>query len=119
MSNPEAAAVAVEKPGAHPAVRSRERLLSLDVFRGFTLLGMVLVNAPPLSPALLTGKSSSSRGAFLSLCVAPGGHPIQVGLLSRLLLEAATQQPQQILECSAPLRIRSRQLAARYLQSHD
>ena len=47
-------AAATESPAAHPAIRSRERLLSLDVFRGFTLLGMVLVNSHPgrIYPAL-------------------------------------------------------------------
>jgi predicted acyltransferase len=40
-------AVVVEEPTMHPVIRSRERLLSLDVFRGFTLLGMVLVNSHP------------------------------------------------------------------------
>jgi predicted acyltransferase len=30
---------------AHPTIHTKERLLSLDVFRGFTLLGMVLVNS--------------------------------------------------------------------------
>ncbi len=39
---------AAETPVAHPVIRSKERLLSLDVFRGFTLLGMVLVNSHPL-----------------------------------------------------------------------
>ncbi len=61
MNNPEAAPVAVDEPMAHPIVRSRERLLSLDVFRGFTLLGMVLVNShpgeiyPPLAHARWNG----------------------------------------------------------------
>ena len=41
------AAPALDKPAAHPALPSKERLLSLDVFRGFTLLGMVLVNSHP------------------------------------------------------------------------
>jgi predicted acyltransferase len=36
-----------DKSTLHPAIYSRERLLSLDVFRGFTLLGMVLVNSHP------------------------------------------------------------------------
>lgn len=31
----------------HSTARTRERLVSLDVFRGFTLLGMVLVNSHP------------------------------------------------------------------------
>jgi predicted acyltransferase len=35
----------VDKPPADPVIRSGQRLVSLDVFRGFTLLGMVLVNS--------------------------------------------------------------------------
>jgi predicted acyltransferase len=34
-------------PAPPPTVRPKERLMSLDVFRGFTLLGMVLVNSHP------------------------------------------------------------------------
>ena len=47
-------AAAAQTPVAQPPVRSKERLLSLDVFRGFTLLGMVLVNSHPgkIYPAL-------------------------------------------------------------------
>ena len=33
---------------ADPVAAPQPRLLSLDVFRGFTLLGMVLVNSHPL-----------------------------------------------------------------------
>ena len=39
---------AAETPVMHPVIHSKERLLSLDVFRGFTLLGMVLVNSHPI-----------------------------------------------------------------------
>jgi predicted acyltransferase len=42
-TKPESAATAE----ATPVPRTKERLLSLDVFRGFTLLGMVLVNSHP------------------------------------------------------------------------
>ena len=48
----ETAAVA-KKPARHPLI-PQERLLSLDVFRGFTLVSMVLVNSHPgkIYPAL-------------------------------------------------------------------
>jgi predicted acyltransferase len=39
--------MAFKKPIFRPVVGSKERLLSLDVFRGLTLLGMVLVNSHP------------------------------------------------------------------------
>lgn len=47
-------AVKVVKPVEIPSPPAKERLLSLDVFRGFTLLGMVLVNSHPsgIYPAL-------------------------------------------------------------------
>ena len=48
MSRSQAAAAALATPKVSlPAVPGTERLLSLDVFRGFTLLGMVLVNSHP------------------------------------------------------------------------
>jgi predicted acyltransferase len=53
--------VAAEIPAPHPVIHHKERLLSLDVFRGFTLLGMVLVNShpgkiyPPLAHASWNG----------------------------------------------------------------
>jgi predicted acyltransferase len=37
----------VDQKTEQPVSRPKERLLSLDVFRGFTLLGMVLVNSHP------------------------------------------------------------------------
>jgi predicted acyltransferase len=46
MSRHELDAVAlVDEPVVHPLGRPNKRLVSLDVFRGFTLLGMVLVNS--------------------------------------------------------------------------
>ena len=48
MSSQEAGtAVLVDKTMLVPALHSGQRLVSLDVFRGFTLLGMVLVNSHP------------------------------------------------------------------------
>ena len=54
MSTHVEAVVEVRKPVEHPTLPPRERLLSLDVFRGFTILGMVLVNSHPVAihPAL-------------------------------------------------------------------
>ncbi len=48
---------------AHPTIHTKERLLSLDVFRGFTLLGMVLVNSHSgkIYPAL--GHAGGTGGA--------------------------------------------------------
>src|SRR5574340_1196206 len=46
MGSAQAEAVAAAGRPARPAT-AKERLLSLDVFRGFTLLGMVLVNSHP------------------------------------------------------------------------
>jgi predicted acyltransferase len=45
---------ALDQPVKQPLSFPKERLLSLDVFRGFTLLGMVLVNSHPgeIYPAL-------------------------------------------------------------------
>ena len=40
-------AAVADRPAAPPKVAAKERLLSLDVFRGFTLLGMVFVNSIP------------------------------------------------------------------------
>ena len=68
MSRQEAgAAVLVDEPEVHPIIRSRERLVSLDVFRGFTLLGMVLVNSHPgkIYPAL--AHAGWNRWAFADL----------------------------------------------------
>lgn len=50
----EIAIEADQAAAAPPVIRPRERLLSLDVFRGFTLLSMVLVNSHPgkIYPAL-------------------------------------------------------------------
>jgi len=45
-SHVEALAEAAQRVNQVP-IRPKERLLSLDVFRGFTLLGMVLVNSHP------------------------------------------------------------------------
>lgn len=42
-----AAASVAEQPTIDAVIRPKERLLSLDVFRGFTLLAMVLVNSHP------------------------------------------------------------------------
>lgn len=42
------AAAPIAQPAAATGGRTKERLLALDVFRGFTLLGMVLVNSHPL-----------------------------------------------------------------------
>ena len=47
MRNPKEATLVADEPVAHPVIHPKERLLSLDVFRGFTLLGMVLVNSHP------------------------------------------------------------------------
>ena len=47
MSTHVEALAEVEQPVDHAPTRPKERLLSLDVFRGFTLLGMVLVNSHP------------------------------------------------------------------------
>lgn len=68
MSRQEAgAAVVVDKPDGYPAIHLRERLVSLDVFRGFTLLGMVLVNSQPgkIHPAL--AHAGWNRWAFADL----------------------------------------------------
>ena len=43
-----AAAPVAGRPAPASVPQAKERLLSLDVFRGFTLLGMVLVNSHPL-----------------------------------------------------------------------
>jgi predicted acyltransferase len=47
LDNQEEATVTSEETSAHSLIPSKGRLLSLDVFRGFTLLGMVLVNSHP------------------------------------------------------------------------
>jgi predicted acyltransferase len=47
LNHLEKAIATAEKPEIIPLVPSKGRLLSLDVFRGFTLLGMVLVNSHP------------------------------------------------------------------------
>jgi predicted acyltransferase len=47
MDNQGEVTVTAKKFAAHPLAHSKGRLLSLDVFRGFTLLGMVLVNSHP------------------------------------------------------------------------
>jgi predicted acyltransferase len=49
MRDPQDVAAA-EQTGGNSLLRPKERLLSLDVFRGFTLLGMVLVNSHPGKP---------------------------------------------------------------------
>src|SRR5689334_20995175 len=41
------AASTTDQPAVPAGIRAKERLRSLDVFRGFTLLGMVLVNSHP------------------------------------------------------------------------
>ena len=47
MSSYVGAVAEVDRPVDPVTIRPKQRLLSLDVFRGFTLLGMVLVNSHP------------------------------------------------------------------------
>ena len=52
---------------ADPVAAPKERLLSLDVFRGFTLLAMVLVNSHPLETHAGLGHAPWNRWAFADL----------------------------------------------------
>ena len=47
MSSPVEMLETPDQPAEQPPSRQTQRLLSLDVFRGFTLIGMVLVNSHP------------------------------------------------------------------------
>jgi len=50
MRDPHDAVAAAEQSGGDSLIRPKGRLISLDVFRGFTLLAMVLVNSHPGKP---------------------------------------------------------------------